>query len=1122
MVNAAAGAGARSAPDGAVRVRILGPVSLEADGRRIGLGPQQRVLLAALVLAGGQAVSKSRLIEMMWTGETPEGAAATLRTHVLNLRRLLEPTRRAGLGFEVLVSAGGRSEASYALRLRDGQLDATRFVDLTRDARRAMAHGDAHRALAELDRALALWDGTALGEVSEQDFARPEATRLEELRLTAKEERIDALLTLGRHDEAIGELTVLIGEHRMRERLWSQLILALYRSGRQAEALAAYREIYRILDEELGVEPGRSLRDLHQRVLLADPGIERRAEPAAAMPVPRQIPADVASFTGRAAYLRLLDATLPAADPDPAQTLVISSVTGTAGVGKTTLAVHWMHRVAGRFPDGQLYVNLRGYASGSPVTADDALSHFLRALGVAAVRVPEDCDAKGALYRSLLAGKRMLVLLDNAAELEQVRPLLPGSPTCLVVVTSRNDLRGLTAFHDALHVDLDVFSEEEAITLLTRTVGEERVRAEPEAAAELVGLCGYLPLALRVCAANLIGSRHRRIADLTRELREGNRLAALNIAGERRPAVQGAFDLSYTALPEAERGLFRLLGLVPGPDVTAAAAGALIGAEEKEAERLLDHLAARHLVSAHQPGRYRQHDLLRAYARDRADQEDGAEDRDAALRRLLVWYLSTTARAGRRLFGQFYSGFVPDEDVLSDPVVRPVEFADLHETMTWLGAERSNLLSAMDHAVEFGPSAFTWQLADALHGHLMLSGERPDWARAARAGLRAAERGGSRYGRAAMHDSLGNLRWEEADFAEAVDHGSAAVALYEEIGYEESGIASECCIALTILGAAQRELGRLDHSQRSLTRALRVIEGGVIEGGGKRPQASPLAYLGYVQADRGRFDEARERFSAALSLDRETGSFLATTLALRGLGLVHRVRGRAGEARAHLMETVDATGTWPRFSYARETALAEFAALCRDTGDYQRALEYAEQALHIIQRTKRSTFEAEVRNVLATVVRRLGDLPAAEDHHRGALEEALRTGCRREQAAAYTGLAAVHRELGRDDEAHAEAEAAARIAVESGFRLHEGEALTVLGALHLGGGAPAEARRFAEGALAVHRDIGYRLGTARALQILGDASAAEGQPPDAHRHRAEAERICADIGAPPGERLCPV
>ncbi|WP_319693457.1 AfsR/SARP family transcriptional regulator [Streptomyces sp. ME19-01-6] len=1113
-MNAAAGAGACSAPAGAVRVRILGPVSLEADGRRIGLGPQQRVLLAALVLAGGQAVSKSRLIELMWTGEAPDGAAATLRTHVLNLRRLLEPTRRAGLGFEVLVSAGGRSEASYALRLRDGQLDATRFVELTRDARRAMAQGDAHRALAELDRALALWDGTALGEVSEQAFAGPEATRLEELRLTAREERIDALLTLGRHDEAIGELTVLIGEHRMRERLWSQLILALYRSGRQAEALAAYREIYRILDEELGVEPGRSLRDLHQRVLLADPGIERRAEPAAAMPVPRQIPADVASFTGRAGYLRLLDATLPAGDPDPAQTLVISSVTGTAGVGKTTLAVHWMHRVAGRFPDGQLYVNLRGYASGSPVAADEALSHFLRALGVAAVRVPEDCDAKGALYRSLLAGKRMLVLLDNAAELEQVRPLLPGSPTCLVVVTSRNDLRGLTAFHDALHVDLDVFSEDEAITLLARTVGEGRVRAEPEAASELVGLCGYLPLALRVCAANLIGSRHRRIADLTRELREGNRLAALNIAGERRPAVQGAFDLSYAALPAAERRLFRLLSLVPGPDVTAAAAGALIGAEEKEAERLLDHLAARHLVSAHQPGRYRQHDLLRVYARDRAEQEDGDEEREAALRRLLVWYLSTTARAGRRLFGQFYSGFVPAGDELSDPVVRPVEFADLNETMTWLSAERSNLLSAMDHAAEFGPSAFTWQIADALHGHLMLSGERPDWARAARAGLRAAEKGRSAYGQAAMHDSLGNLCWEEAEFADAVDHAGTAVALYEEIGYAESGIASECCTALVILGAAQRELGGLDHSEHSLTRALRVMEGGE-----KRPTASALAYLGYAHADRGRFDEARERFSAALLVDRETGSFLATTLALRGLGFVHRARGRAGEARRHLTEAVDVTGTWPRFSYARETALAEFAALCRDTGGYQRALEYAERALHIIQRTKRRTFEAEVRNVLGTVLSRLGDLPAAEDHHRGALEEALRTGCRREQAAAYTGLAAAHRELGREDEARAEAEAAARIAAGSGFRLHEGEALAVLGALHLGGGALAEARRLAEGALAVHRDIGYRLGASRALQVLGDVLAAEGRSQEARRRRAEAARTCEDIGAPPGERL---
>ena len=425
---------------------------------------------------------------------------SALRTHVLHLRRILEPGRRATSGFEVLVSAGARSNTSYTLQVSDEQVDALRFVHLTDRARKAAADGDADAVVALLDEALSLWTGPALEGVSDRSFALAEAERLQELRLVAREDRLDALIELGHYEQSVAELTTLVAEFPLRERLRCQLMLALHRSGRQAEALASYRDFYHLLDAEVGIEPGRPLKELHQRVLSGDPAPAPGAPAVPPVrPVPRQLPPDVASFTGRSDYLRQLDTLLARHEAGPGQTLVISSVSGMAGVGKTTLALHWMHRVADRFPDGQLYANLRGHAQEGLTTADEALGQLLRALGVDTGHLPESTDEKAALYRSLLAGRRMLILLDDAAGLAQVRPLLPGSPTCFVVVTSRNDLRGLTAFHDAHRVSLDVFGEEEALALLARVIGADRVRHEPEAAAEAVQLCGLLPLAVTNC-----------------------------------------------------------------------------------------------------------------------------------------------------------------------------------------------------------------------------------------------------------------------------------------------------------------------------------------------------------------------------------------------------------------------------------------------------------------------------------------------------------------------------------------------------------------------------------------------------------------------------------------------
>ncbi|WHM41080.1 BTAD domain-containing putative transcriptional regulator [Streptomyces sp. BPTC-684] len=1079
---------------------------VEAEGRKGGLGPQQRLLLAALVLARGQAVSKARLIDLLWEEGAPAGAVATLRTHILHLRRVLEPDRRAQRGYEVLVSAGGWQDAGYALRVSDRQVDALEFVQLAQAGRCALAEEEAESAIRLLDRALDLWSGPALGGVSDRGFAVTEASRLEELRLVAREDRIDALLSLGREAEAIGEANRLIDEHQLRERLWSQLVLALYRSGRTADALAAYRRFYHLLDSELGVAPGRSLQRLHQRVLRADPSLERSAPQSVAVPVPRQLPPDSGSFTGRSRHVRELDALLPLKDPSPADTLVIFSVTGLAGVGKTTLAVHWMHRVADRFPDGQLYLNLRGYAPASPVTADEALAHMLRSLGVPPIRIPDSQEEKETLYRSLLAGKRMLVLLDNAAGVDQVRPLLPGSSTCLVVVTSRNDLRGLTAFYDAQRIGLDVFTEEEAVALLARTVGEEWVAAEREAAGELAELCSRLPLALRISAANLIGGRYRRIADMARDLREGNRLAKLKIGGESQTAVRAAFDLSYRALSVPAQRLFRLVGLAPGSDVTALAAAALCRAPDSEAERTLDELVSRHLIEMYTAGRYHLHDLLRQYAQERAGEEDGEAECEAALRRVFQWYLSTCDRASRRLYGAYYSGYARGDEEPADPAVHPQQLASADEAYAWLSAERNNLLSVIAHTARHGPYAFAWQTVDAFHGHLLNTGQRADWLSAARSGLRAAVTGGSRDGQAAMHENLGNVFWEVADYEQSFQHCTRAVALYEELGRD-----TDRGNALVVLGAVERERGRLAPAQKAFLRALDSYR----SDGNHAATALPLASLGYVHVDRGRLSEAEECFRSAWTISQSTDSYLARTLVLRGLGLLQRTRGDLEDARRLLEKALEEADTRPRFSYFQETALCELAAVRLYQGHVHEARAHAERAHAVARRTRRRVFEPEVLNTLGTVLYGLGDFPGALEHHARALDLAATWGVLRDEAAARIGKAGAYRRLGRAAEARTEAETALRITRERGLRILEGEALTELAATQAALGEPGAARDAAERALTVHRGIGHRLGTARSLRVLADALDAVDEPVVARRRREEGQRLYEGSAAPP-------
>ncbi|MER6114383.1 BTAD domain-containing putative transcriptional regulator [Streptomyces sp. NPDC001743] len=650
---------------------VLGPVRARRGGETLPSGsPQQRALLSALLLRGGRTATAAELIDAIWGEDPPSQALAAVRTYASRLRKTLGPLTLAS-------DSGG-----YAMRIETGALDLTVAQDRAADAEKARASGDRHRARTLLNEALALWDGEALASVP-GPYAEYQRSRLEEWRLQLTETRLDLDLEVGCHAEAVSELTALTAAHPLRERLRELLMVALYRSGRQAEALAVYADTRRLLAEELGVDPRPELSALQQRILQADEELARPADepaPAAVRPRPAQLPATVPDFTGRAAFVRELGDRLATAE---GSVMAVSALAGIGGVGKTTLAVHVAHQARPHFPDGQLYVDLQG-AGARVAEPETVLGAFLRALGTADSSIPDSLDERAALYRSTLDGRRILVVLDNAHDAAQIRPLLPGTAGCAALVTSRVRMVDLAGAH---LVDLDVMSPEEALQLFTRIVGEERINSEREAALDVVAACGFLPLAIRIAASRLAARRTWTVSVLAAKLADERRRLDELQAGDL--AVKATFELGYGQLEPAQARAFRLLGLADGPDISLAAAAALLNLEAHAAEDLLEALVDTSLVESAAPGRYRYHDLVRLYARSCAERDEQApEERELALSRLLDFYLATVARV---------STMEKPGDTLVDhltPTSYPgLGFAGRREAQDWLYAEAGTLLA---------------------------------------------------------------------------------------------------------------------------------------------------------------------------------------------------------------------------------------------------------------------------------------------------------------------------------------------------------------------------------------------------------------------------------------------
>jgi DNA-binding SARP family transcriptional activator/tetratricopeptide (TPR) repeat protein len=1002
-----------------LRYLILGPLKVVDGDRTVVLTGRRRTVLGVLLANADRVVPLDHLVDAVWDDAPPATARRQIQNDISALRRALSD----GTARDIIVNDGD----GYRIRTRPGELDAQVFTELVAEALDSTRRDEPAAAVEKLRSALRLWRGPALLGLSGRPVEAV-TVRLEEQRLAAVEDCFELELGLGKHRELVGELAELVAAHPLRERLVGQLMLALQGAGRQPDALAAYERLRARLADELGLDPGAPLQQLHTAILRDDRTVAPRSQaPAAAPAIPAQLPTDVPGFIGRAGHLRRLDDLLAGR---AANAVVITAIAGLGGVGKTALAVHWGHRARSHFPDGQLYVDLRGFAGDAPpVRPVEALAHLLRSLGEPAERIPADVQTAAGRYRSLLADRRVLVVLDNAADAEQVRPLLPAGPGCLVLVTSRDRLTGLLARDGAGSLSLDVLSPDEAQALLAATLGADRVAAEPAATAELARICSHLPLALRVAAANLTGQPWPSIADYVAALREGDRLTALGVEGDEQSGVRRAFDLSYRTLPADTRPFFRLLGGVPGPDVTVEASAALAGVGTAHARRQLDRLAAAHLVNQPVLGRYACHDLLRHYAADRARAEDSEADREAALRRLYDWYLHCADRAAGVLYGQSMRLPMPAVDV---PV--PLVLADEPAARAWLDAERTNLVAAVRQAAEHGPRPVAWLLADALRGYFWLGMHIVDWQSAALAALSAAEAEDEPRAQAAAQLSLADSHYRQGRRELAIERYEHALTLAERTGWAQCEVAATCQ-----LGVMYRDSGRLRPAVEYLERGLKLCR----TNGWRFGEAVTLIHLGRVYLHLGRLANAGECCARALAINRVIGSRLGEATDLGYLGEIRYAQGRIDEAVEYL------TGALPRFRELGDrtneaTTLRVLAAARCDQGATGEAADLGHAALALARELGERRTEAEVRNTLGDLAHRSGAHRDAVEHHERALDLSRTTGDRHPEAVALIGLATEHWCLGDRDEALRHARDALTIAREADYGLLEEQTRAVI------------------------------------------------------------------------------
>ncbi|MER6462241.1 BTAD domain-containing putative transcriptional regulator [Streptomyces sp. NPDC001228] len=967
-----------------MRFQILGPVRLWRGSTDVKLGPpKQRALLALLLAHAGQPVPLHEIVDALWHADPPATAANVVHRHVAALRRLLEPELVSGTASGRLVRASG----GYALQVTGDELDLLRFRALCEDARDAARRADRARAVESLVEALNLWRGPSASGIPPEVRALPVFTAIDDEHVVAVKEAAGHLPTAGAAltERVLVTLRQAAAHHPFDEALQARLVELLAAAGRQAEALETYRTVRARLAEEIGLDPGPELRAAHRAALdqtrppAQDPAPARAetpdrsppqasapdrrtpasvpSSPAAPSPAaaaatgtaatgpaagpvadaapepthPAQLPRDLGAFAGRQAELERLDALVPAAG-EPAQAVVIS---GMAGVGKTTLAVHWANRLAAGFPDGQVYVDLRGFhLSGAAMSGAEALRALLDAFGVPVGRIPAELGAQAAAYRRLLAGRRVLVVLDNALDSEQVRPLLPAPDGCLAVVTSRHQLQGLMAVEGAHALALRQPDEDEARALLGRRLGEDRVAREEEAAAEIIGLCERLPLALAIVSARAALNPGYPLAAIAGELRAGH--GSLDAFSGEPPLadVRCVFSWSYRALtPEAAR-LFRLLALHPGPDCSVAAAAGLAAVRPRQVRAQLTELVRAHLLFENEPGRYSLHGLLRAYAAELVEELDSRQDADAAHTRLLDHYLHSAHAAEAAL--------APHRERISlhRPAAHtlPERFPDQRAAADWFDRERAVLLAAVEQDVRRGDGGYGWRLAAVLELYLDRNGRWQQQRTVQTAAITAAQRGGDLTGQAHGHRALGFAlsrlgQWDGAD-----EHLHRALRLSEELR-DTCGQARVHRYWAFVANRHGRHTDALDHYRQ----ALELYR----SAGHLNAEGSVRNEVGWTYLLLGAYDKALEECGRSLAVHRETGDLNGEAAAWDSLGVAHLRLGRLDRALDGFRHAL-ALYRRIRDSYLEADTLAHIADTHLAAGRTENARAALGQALEIL------------------------------------------------------------------------------------------------------------------------------------------------------------------------------
>jgi DNA-binding SARP family transcriptional activator/tetratricopeptide (TPR) repeat protein len=872
-----------------LRFGVLGPLRAWDGERMLDLGaPQQQAVLAMLVVHAGQVVSREEVMDGVWGDGIPPSVVNVVQSYVARLRRVLEPDRPIRATPHVLVTSGD----GYVLRVRIHQVDLGMFEEHGAAAQSARDAGNLGAAAVELSRAMELWQGAPLAGIP-GPFAEIQRVRLTEMRLVTLETRLELDLELGRHNDVVAELTALVAENPLRDRLRAQLMLALYRSGRQADALAVYDHGRRVQAAELGIEPGPHLQELRQAILKNAAEIAAPRHPAVTTaradppPRPAHLPHDVPDFTGRDEIAARLHALLGRDAARDAQAVPVTVITGQAGVGKTALAVHVAHRLRPWFSDGQLFIDLRG-AGPDPAGAAEVLSGFLRALGVDGSGIPDALEERAALYRSRVADKKLLIVLDNAASEAQVRPLIPGAPSCGVLITSRRRLAALAA---AFTVDLEVFGVEEAIRLLEPFAGPQRIADDPQGTRKIAQLCGCLPLALRIAGARLAANRHWSLARLAGRLSdEKHRLDELVVSDL---DVRASVLLTYRMLAAEEQRAFRMLGLLDAPDFADWVIAALLEIPPERAEQVADALVGAQLLETTGPGatpasRYRFHDLVQLVARERADDEEPGAARRAAVERAFAAWLWCSDAAVDAL---------PSHAVgaIRGPARRhPVGLqavARAKNALAWFQAEHGALAATVRQAAHNGMAGVAWELAASLTDYFARQARYDDWRATHAHSLHACRRAGDLLGEAVTLRGLAEMATMVGEFSACMDYATDALRVFRDLG-EHTGEVD----TLVLRATAHYEQGRHGEQEVCADTALTLARrAGYLFG-----EANALLNLSLLWIVRRDLDRAAAYCELFRDRAHEIGDRHLCGMAGMSLGVVRRDQGNLDEAAACL------------------------------------------------------------------------------------------------------------------------------------------------------------------------------------------------------------------------------